>query len=252
MSPNETPAEGDLVAPVTPGSETPPEPTSESYVSKADLEALAGTLRTEIETQGQRTRQSQGDVIEDRVSKAIEKSFMERLIAALPEGVDPKLIQREAFVDTLMADPSLLGKVEPEPEADGSPPPSGTDPVQTEVQRIMHQHGLSGQEPEIAAFLKANKGKGLLELLGGLDALGVEVAKRKPSAASLMPESGSPPPQADATKIYIAEMQAARGKPEAARAAKTKAIAAGVDISQVAFGLEGIVSPGLLPLPTKK
>lgn len=239
MSPDETPSEGNLVVPVTPASETPPEPTSESYVSKADLEALAGTLRTEIENQGQRTRQSQGDIITDRVSKAIEKSFTERLIAALPEGTDPKQIRRESLLDALMADPSLLGKV----EAEVSPPASGPDPVQTEVQRIMHQHGLSGQEPEIAAFLKANKDKGLLELLGGLDVLGVEVAKRKPSAASLMPESGSPPPQPDATKVYIAEMQAARGDRTAAKAAKAKATAAGVDVSQVAFGLEGISTP---------
>ena len=240
MSPEqETPPEGGLVVEVPPVSETPPEPTLESYVSKADLEALAGTLRAEIENQGQRTRQSQGDIITDRVSKAIEKSFTERLIAALPEGTDPKQIRRESLLDALMADPSLLGKAEAEVSTQTSVP----DPVQTEVQRIMHQHGLSGQEPEIAAFLKANKDKGLLELLGGLNTLGVEVAKRKPSAASLLPESGSPPPQPDATKTYITEMQAARGDRTAAKAAKAKAIAAGVDVGQVAFGLDGIASP---------
>jgi len=231
MSPDETPSEGDLVVQVPPASETPPEPTSESYVSKADLEALAGTLRTEIENQGQRTRQSQGDIITDRVSK-IEESFVERLIAALPEGVDPKLIQREAFVDHLMADPSLLGKV----EAEASPPASGPDPVQTEVERIMHQHGLSGQEPEIAAFLKANKDKGLLELLDGLNTLGVEVAKRKPSAASLMPESGSPPPQPDVVKNYIEEMRQAAGKGmRVGQAIKDKYSKLGVDVDKIGF-----------------
>jgi len=180
------------------------ENASQEYVSKAEFDSFL-----------ERTKQSQRDVITDRVTKAVKAElaqFSEVVDAlsaggVLKEGVSPDQLKRDQAVNKLV---DLMTQSDepkkPEPEA-------GSDPLESEAAKLLERHGLSGKEPEIAEYVKQSAGKGMYEFLRGLDEIGGQVsARKKPSAAGIVPESGSPPQKPDLEAEYRKEMLAARGK----------------------------------------
>jgi hypothetical protein len=186
MTDEETPVEGDSQEPVAQASAAPEEPApAPEYVSKADLEAFGTALVDEIVP---RLKQSQKDVIQDRVSSEVKEAMssfdeaVEMLSPELKEGADIAALRREAFLNNLMAQ-STSPEPEPEPEAPpqaAAPEPASLPPGrEAEIAQILEQHeGLSGTEPELMEYAKANKDKPWWQVGGGFNDLAASIAAR--------------------------------------------------------------------------
>jgi hypothetical protein len=228
----------ELVSEVT---ETPVEPASQEFVSKADLSELQDQIQGWIKNGTERTKQSQRDAIKARVPQLVRDTIKEEFQAIEKYAPEEKRkeLQIEAMMDHLTAEPS-------EPEE--TPAPSRPDEsfVEREVRGVVEKHGLTGSEPELKQYMTGAKGQSLYEMLSGLDKVAVEVAeKRKPSASGILPGTGSTPAKPDLNEKYIQEMSDLRVdrtmqahlKRQRTKEIKKKYRELGVPVDQIGFRL---------------
>ena len=243
----ETPAEGAPKEPVTPASDTPPESTpSQEFVSKADFEAGLEKLAT-------RLKQSQSDVIEDRVTKAVSGKMSafdeaaESFRPHLKEGVDVADIRRAAFLDNLIAESSEPSEPEsPSPPQD-KPPEQASSPslLEQEIGEILKEHDLREDEPELLEYVKANQGKPWYKIGPGFADLAAKVsARKKGSPAGILAETGRKPPDPDLAQQYVDELATARDEGRRGHAVlreiKNKYRKLGLDVDNIRFEIPGV------------
>ena len=185
MAEVETPAETPAEEPVSPASDTPVQEAPPEFVSKSDYETGLQVLQKEVDS----LRQSSDDraknvaTVEDKVKKKLSEfdSVVELLRPHLGEDVDIQGIKRNAFLDNLIAQ-----STPPDSELEPDAPPQAKDPApasvppenQTEIAQLLEQHGLKGDEPELAEYAETNKGKPWYQVGQGFADLAQSIAAR--------------------------------------------------------------------------
>ena len=215
-------AEADAV-----GAASQAEGSSTEYVSKAELTAAVDTIIAEMKAQAKANRQSQSDVIADRVKREVGG----KLAAALrPESPsEPALVP---------AAPSQAAEPAPTNVASG---------VEAEIQHILTEHGLTGSEPELTAYAQENRGKPWYQTGAGFAAVAQTISAR--AGGTVLAGEGSQSASPNDTEAYIT---AVRGIREAvikgmdrntSRAELTKLKdrfrKKGVKVDQIGFGSVG-------------
>lgn len=192
-------------------SEDQPEP-----VTKKDLANFKQDVQSLLEDGLQRNRQSQKDTIEDRVAKSVDSAYTQMLESIAPEGTDLKDLRRKAWIDSQLENGDLPDEND---VPDGSPQaPSGEGGtskslVQREIEAILQEHGLSGDEPELQEYVQQNQGTPWYQAGPGFAELAESIASRDSSPANIMGTgSGQSPPSPDLEQAYIKEVAALRGE----------------------------------------
>ena len=219
----------------SPASDSQQEAPSQEYVTKADLEEIVGRLK-----------QSQGDILTDRVEKAlpeaVDEAFRARLTPHLKEGTDLGSIEREAKLDVLLGQsfPSEQDVAE-SPQAEATSPASEPSPLDVEIDRILKEHGVERENPQIKEYLEGKEGT-LTELLVGLDDTAQKVRASQPGAGGVISPGGKPATP-DLIQDYVNEMAANKGKGSSVRRdIKNKYKRLGVDVDKIGFGGVGRAS----------
>jgi len=219
----------------SPASDSQQEATSPEYVTKADLEEIVGRLK-----------QSQGDILTDRVEKAlpdaVDQAFRARLTPHLKEGTDLTAIEREAKVDVLLGQsfPSEQDAGE-SPQAEPASQASEPSPLDVEIDRILKGHGVERDNPQIKEYLEGKEGT-LTELLVGLDDTAAKAKASHPGASGIISPGGKAATP-DLIQDYVNEMAANKGKGSSVRRdIKNKYKRLGVDVDKIGFGGVGRAS----------
>lgn len=199
------------------GSESEPSKTpvsNASGVTKADLEALQAGMMQTLKEGLKANRQSTRDTIDDRVNKSFDTMLIESLKKNLPEGTDFESIRRNAWIESQMTgNNSEASDTSGSPQAPGKSAGSTPSLVEAEIGTILRTHGLSGDEPEIIEYVKANQGKPWFQVGAGLNELAGKIAERSGDAASLSPgSSGGSPPSPNLEAEYIKRVDELRAK----------------------------------------
>ena len=185
--PDVTPVEGAPVEPVAPTSATPQPATSPEYVTKSDFDAGLERL---AEGLAKRLRQSQTDVIEDRLEKSLDRLFG-RPAASAPAPETPA--------------PTAPPQATPAAQVSA---PSG---FESEIKAILDGHGLTGTEPELREYAEANKGKPWFQAGPGFATLAADLAARRAgSPAGVVAPTGGTAPAPNLAQEYIDAVAAAR------------------------------------------
>jgi hypothetical protein len=198
---DETPQEAPSEEQVTLASEAPQEKSSTEYVSREDLDAFGAKLAESISKEiVPRLKQSQKDVIQDRVSSEVKEKLsafdeaVEMLTPHLSEDVDLKALKRQKFIDSLMSEsPSPEGVPEqaPPPQEAVPEPASSPPSFEAEIQTILDAHGISGEEPELLEYAEKNKGKPWWQIGTGFNELAQSLATRQAGTpAGVVPPQG--------------------------------------------------------------
>lgn len=189
------------------------EPSTEP-VSRAEFQRAVLDLTSKLDTGLAANRQSATDVITSAVSKAqkTQNDFLvERLASLLPkDGPSLVALQREAYLDAQIAGASQAEGTKGAEKASTSLG-SGVSLVQAEIEAILSETGLEGDEPELREYVSANKGKRWFEVGAGFYELALKIAARnKGSAAGIVASSGSRLPTSDLKSAYLADVAAMR------------------------------------------
>src|SRR3990172_7774098 len=195
-----------------PGAE---EDTSQAPVSRAELqktERMILDLSKKLDQGLAANRQSASDVIKAEVSRASkdQKDFLiTRLAGLLPkDGPSLESLEREARLDALAA-----ASVEPQGNKDESPdsstsPANGVSLVQAEINAILKETGLEGDEPELREYVREHKGKRWFEAGPGFYELALKIqARNKGSAAGIVAGQGSRLPSSDLQTQYLEDIK---------------------------------------------
>ena len=224
---DETPAGVASVEPVAPTSATPHTATSPQPVS-GDLEAVIDArLERFAEGLAKRLKQSQKDIVEDRLTKALDKHFGKPAASA------------------------------PVPETPASPAPPQATPAaavtatsgfESEIKAILDERGLTGQEPELQEFAQANKGKPWYKVGPQLDELAAKIAARRGgSPGGVVVPPGPKPNEPELAAQYLEDIAAARkaGRFGAGnlRAIKDKYRKLGLAVENVRLEIDGVRVP---------
>jgi len=225
---DETPAGVAPVEPVAPTSATPQTATSPQPVSGTDIESVIDArLEKFAEGLAKRLKQSQRDIVEDRLTKALDKHFGKPAASA------------------------------PAPETPASPAPPQATPAaavtatsgfESEIKAILDERGLTGQEPELQEFAQANKGQPWYKVGPQLDELAAKIAARRggsPSGVVVPP--GPKPNEPELAAQYLEDIAAARkaGRFGAGnlRAIKDKYRKLGLAVENVRLEIDGVRVP---------
>ena len=210
--------EESLQAPSSPASETQPEPTSPELVTMETFQESMEAVGKQIAEGFKSNRQSQTGTIDNRVA-GMEKRLTEKLIASLPEGTDVDALRREAYLDSQIAgDPAPTDARSGSPQAPDQPPASGANVVEQEIARILQEHGVSADNPELIEYVKANRGQPWYKVGAGFAELVEQIASRAGDPANIMGAgSGGSVSTPDLRTAYLAEVQALREKGAHAR-----------------------------------
>ena len=209
---------------------------SQDFVSTAEFKSGMEMVISKIEAATQRNRQSQSDVIKHEVGekldsalKALGESFQPAESPAKPEG-DPE---------------------SPSQDQDTSPS-EATFGVQEEIEGILKEFGLKGDEPEFVEFLKENEGKKWFEAGPGFYALAKTLGAREAGAIQAGPGLGAAP-RPDLVQEYVGEVLKLRDKVHAGElrsyevhglqtALKKKYLELGVGVDTIVFSSDGSIS----------
>ena len=181
---DETPVEAVVEEIVALASETPEQESAPEYVSQSDYQAGLEAMEDRLVS---RLKQSTGDRVKKAVSSEVEGrlSGFDEAVALLrehlPEDLDTEAIKERQFVRSLMQQPaSDTPEVEPDapsqvevPEVAASPPGR-----ESEIAAILETTGVSGNEPELMEYAKANEGKPWYQAGQGFEDLAKSIATR--------------------------------------------------------------------------
>ncbi len=223
----------------SPASDSQQDATSPEYVTKESLQEFGNELIG-------RLKQSQGDILTDRVEKtvpaAVDEAFRARLTPHLKEGTDLGAIEREAQVDVLLSQsfPSEQDAGE-SPQAEPASPASEPSPLDVEIDRILKGHGVERDNPQIKEYLETKEGT-LTELLVGLDDTAEKAKASQPGASGVISPGGKAATP-DLIQDYVNEMAANKGKGSSVRRdIRNKFKRLGVDVDKIGFGGVGQIS----------
>lgn len=214
----------------SPASDSQQEAPSQEYVTKADLEEIVG-----------RIKQSQGDILTDRVEKegvSLEARILDRVKPHLKD-VDFDKIQEQAELDEIRDRTFRPGEgVAESPQAEATSQASESSPLDEEIDRILETHGVERDDPQIKEYLGGKEGT-LTELLVGLDDTAAKVKASQPGASTVMSPGGKPATP-DLIQDYVNEMAANRGRGASVRRdIKNKYRNLGVEVDKIGFGAVG-------------
>ena len=255
----ETQPTGAPAAPVAPASATPQSAPSGDQVSRAELDALKTELVKAIEDQGNRTRQSQRDTIQDRVQAAVGGALphfdviADALKPLFKDGSNIEAVKQDLFIKSLMAQSSSQPVAAAAPPNQGPAPqlpPAGTGPtgLEAEIKAILEANKLTGAEPELVQLLTANRGQPWYQVGPQFAALATQIAGR--SGTVLGTAAGSPSASPDLAREYVTKvqelgLQVTRGTlrsteaQPAARRLRAEYRAKGVDVDSIIIGTPG-------------
>jgi hypothetical protein len=239
------PKEGSSVADVLGGTgDSAQSEASKEVASKAELVELEKRITSHIDQAVSGLKQSQKDVVSDRVQKAVaslpELQAFRRVAEANPgifkEGVDPQAIVRQATVDAIV-DRELSGPpAERQAESRDAGPAGAQAAVKGEVDRILSTYGVASDDPEVIALAKEVQGESLLVQLQKLDELGQDIQRRKGGASAQLgaAKGKGAAGSSELEAKYRAEMRQARGQGmHVARGIKERYRKAGLDIDHI-------------------
>lgn len=185
--PDETPKDVSVAEPVAPA--TPPQDASQEYVSRTELNAAVDRIIAEMAAQSKATRQSQKDVIASRVSREVG----EKLASAFRPDPSPT--------------PSPAPTAPPQAV---EPAPSAAAGVETEIQAILTEAGLKGDEPELTAYLAEHKGQPWYSAGAGFAAVAQKISSRV--GGSILAGEGTKSASPNDTQAYLDAVVALRGE----------------------------------------
>jgi hypothetical protein len=239
------PKEGASVADVLGGTgDSAQSDLSKEAASKAELADLEKRIASQIEQGFAGLKQSQKDVVGDRVQKAVaslpELQAFRRIAETNPgifkEGVDPQAILRQGVVDAIV-DRELSGaSTERKAESQNADPAGAKVAVKDEVDRILQLYGVASDDPEVLALAKEVSGEPLLVQLNKLDELGADIQRRKGGTSAQIGaargKGASGPAELEAK--YREEMRSKRGQGmHVAREIKERFRKAGLDVDHI-------------------
>ena len=225
--PDDTTAGAASAEPVALTSATPQPATSPQPVS-GDLEAVIDArLERFAEGLAKRLKQSQKDIVEDRLTKALDKHFGKPAASApAPEQPAPSA----------------------PPQAAPAAAVTATSGFESEIKAILDERGLTGQEPELQEFAQANKGKPWYKVGPQLDELAAKIAARRGgSPGGVVVPPGPKPNEPELAAQYLEDIAAARkaGRFGAGnlRAIKDKYRKLGLAVENVRLEIDGVRVP---------
>jgi hypothetical protein len=187
---------------------------SQAPVSRAEFEKTQRTLldlSKKLDQGLAANRQSAADVIKSEVSRAAkdQRDFLiERMAGLLPkDGPSLASIEREAYLDAQIAGVSAPPGDKDESRDSSASQASGASLMQREIQAILDETGLVGDEPELREYVRENKGKRWFEAGPGFYDLALKIAARtKGSAAGIVTGAGARLPSSTLEASYLAEV----------------------------------------------
>jgi len=202
------------------GTSGAPEDTSKEPVSRAEFQTtqrMILDLSSKLDKGLAANRQSAHDSIKSEVSKASkdQRDFLiERLAGLLPkDGPSLDSLQREARLDALAAASEKPQGAQDESRDSSPSPASGVPLMQTEINAILKETGLVGDEPELQEFVREHKGKRWFEVGQEFYDLALKIsARNRGSAAGIVPGAGARLPPSDLKDRYLAEISDMRKK----------------------------------------
>ena len=214
----------------------PDKSESQDFVSAAEFKSGMEMVVQKIEDATKRNRQSQSDVIKHEVGEKLDNA-----LTALSDSFRP-----------------AESPVKPEDAPESSPQdkePSDSEAtfgVQEEIEGILKEFGLKGDEPEFAPFLEENKGKKWFEAGPGFYALAETLGAREEGAIQAGPGLGAAP-RPDLVQEYVDGVLKLRDRVHAGELRpyevqrlqtdlKNKYRALGVGVDTIVFGAGGEIS----------
>ena len=189
--------------------------TSQVPVSRAEFERHMLDLSKKIDQGLAANRQSATDVITSAVSRAQKDSrdfLLERMAGLLPkDGPSLDALKREAWLDEQVAKGSASPENKAESSNSAASQGSGDSLMKQEIQAILDETKLVGDEPELREYVRANAGKRWFEAGPGFYELALKIAARnKGSAAGIVPGAGSRLPASDLKGKYLNDIATMR------------------------------------------
>lgn len=240
------PKEGSSVADVLGGTgDSQQGEASKEPASKAELADLEKRITGHIDQALAGFKQSQKDVVTDRVQKAVaslpELRIFRQVAEANPgifkDGVDPQAIVRQGVVDAIVERELGDAQSQRQAESRGAAAAGGEAvAVKSEVDRILGQYGVAQDDPEVLALAKEVQGQPLLNQLQKLDELGQDIQRRKGGTSAQIGaargKGASGPAELEAK--YREEMRSKRGQGmHVAREIKERFRKAGLDVDRI-------------------
>lgn len=209
------------------GTESQPQESSQEFVSRTELSAAVDTIIAEMKAQAKAHRQSQADVITNRVRKEVGNKLADALRPSLPP--EPAVVP---------AAPSQA----PEPAL-----PSAVSGVELEIQTILSTHGLTGEEPELIAYATENRGKPWYRVGAGFAAVAEKISTR--AGGSILAGEGTGTASPNDVQAYLNQVDELRKAVRAGQDRKTTSTRLsalkneyrkkGVAVDQIGFGSPG-------------
>lgn len=203
--PGQKPADGSAAA----GESDPKAPVSRAEYDKQQQQIL--DLQATLNRGLAANRQSANDTIKNEVqhaAKTTQDFLVTRLAAFLPQGQTLEAIEREAWVDAQRA----AGQPAPAGDKSGSPdsapsPASGGSLMKQEVEAILKETGLNGDEPELLEYVRANKGQPWFKVGNGFYELALKIAARnRGSAGGIVAGAGARLPDSSLKDAFLADV----------------------------------------------
>jgi hypothetical protein len=192
--------------------------TSQAPVSRAEFEGLQRgilDLTKKIDQGLASNRQSAADVIKSEVSRAQkdQRDFLvERLAGLLPkDGPSLESIKRDAWLDEQVAKGSAPPEKKDESGDSSASHGSGASLMKQEIQAILDETKLVGDEPELREYVRANAGKRWFEVGPGFYDLALKIAARNQgSPGGIVPGAGARLPPSDLKGKYLNDIATMR------------------------------------------
>mgnify|MGYP001582844038 CR=1 FL=1 len=223
----ETPKETPGVEEGSAGTESQPQESSQEFVSRTERNAAVDTIIAEMKAQAKANRQSQADVITNRVRKEVGNKLADALRPNLP--LEPAVVP-DAPSQAL--EPAL---------------PSAVSGVELEIQTILSTHGLTGEEPELIAYATENKGKPWYQVGAGFAAVAEKISTR--AGGSILAGEGTGTASPNDVQAYINKVMELRKAATAGtdrntlrsslRTLKEEYRKKGVEVDKIGFGSRG-------------
>ena len=180
-----------------------------TQVAETVTKAVGGQVKLGL----QANRQSANATIDNRVT-GMQSELVSGMRALLPEGVDFDKLQDEAWIRS-----QRKKSQEPEsaeagetPQAEPAAPASVESTMATEIASILQKHGLSGNEPELVEYVKANKEQPWYLAGAGFNELAEKIAGRQSDPANIMGTGSGTPPNPNLKAKYLDEVAELRAQ----------------------------------------
>lgn len=225
--PDETPVEVSGAEAGTAGAGPQAQEPSTDYVSRTELNAAVDTIIAEMRAQAKANRQSQTDTIAHRIQREIGSKLADALRPAPAPAPVPAAVAPT--------------------QATAVAPPSAPDGMQAEIQQILTDRGLSGDEPELAAYAAENRGKPWYQVGAGFAAVADKLSTRAGGSILAGEGTGTASPndvQAYINKVLDLRKAATTGTDRntlrsSLRTLKEEYRKKGVEVDKIGFGSRG-------------